>query len=73
MYIGFFGIAIWVAKLVIGIGLIYNCLDGLLRREGMYDRESTNMMVLSQWLGIFLGVFLLCDAIGLVDLPIPYF
>ena len=64
------GIIIWIAKVVIGGGLVINCTRGLLTRDMMYDRESQQMMTYSQWLGLALGLFLLANAFGLIRLPV---
>ena len=68
--LGIIGMLIFIAKIVIGIGLVYNCMRGLASREGMYDRESTQMMMLSQWLGIPLGLWLLANAFGYLNIPL---
>jgi len=68
-----FSIVVWLAEIFIGIGLVVNCTRGLFSGEGMYDKQSTDIMVGSQILGILLGVFLLAAASGLVRLPLPYF
>jgi hypothetical protein len=63
------GALITVGSLVVGVGLAFNCLRGLLSREGMYDSESTSIMFWSQLGGIALGVMLTAWSLGLFDLP----
>jgi hypothetical protein len=42
--------------IILGPLLAFNCLKALRQREGMYDQESTNYMLLANWLGVFLGL-----------------
>lgn len=42
--------------IILGPLLAYNCLKALRQGEGMYDRESTHIMLIGNWLGIFLGL-----------------
>ena len=71
--LGFIGLFIWAAKIIIGIGLVYGCARGLLTQEWVYDAESAALMNRSQWIGLALGVFLVANALGFVSLPIPFF
>ena len=47
-----------VAGLVVGPLLAIACVRGMLSREGMYDRESTNMMLIGQSVGVVIGVLM---------------
>jgi hypothetical protein len=40
---------------LMGAGLIINCVLGLMRRDGVYNAESANIMFWSQVLGIAVG------------------
>jgi len=69
---GFFRILLWIAEIVIGIGLIIGCVRGLITQEWVYDRRSAQMMNVSQWIGLGVGVFLLAHAFGLIRIPLPF-
>jgi hypothetical protein len=42
--------------IVLGPLLAYNCLKALRAGEGMYDRDSTNYMLVGNWFGVLLGL-----------------
>jgi hypothetical protein len=48
-----------IIALIIGVGLLFNSLRGLLSREGMYDQQSRQQMLISGWLGVVGGVLLI--------------
>lgn len=68
----FFRILLWFAEVVIGIGLLFGCVRGLLTQEWVYDRQSAQMMNVSQWFGIGLALVLLAHAFGLISIPLPF-
>jgi hypothetical protein len=54
-----FGTLMWlasIAMLIAGPITAFNCLRGLISREGMYDQEATTTMFWSQVVGIILGI-----------------
>ena len=67
------GLLIWAAKILVGIGLVYGSIRGLITQEDVYDKESSKMMNWSAVFGLLVGVFLLVNAFGYVRLPIPFF
>lgn len=68
----FFGILIWIGEIVLGIGLIIGCARGLITQEWVYDRQSAQMMNVSQWIGLGIGAFLLAHAFGFISIPLPF-
>jgi hypothetical protein len=42
--------------IILGPLLAFNCLKALREREGMYDQESTNYMLVGNWAGVVLGL-----------------
>ena len=57
-----------VFELVFGAGLFYNCLAGLLKREWVYDAQSSQMMFWSQLVGMAIGAALILHALWLIRL-----
>lgn len=60
------GLAFSLIIIVLGLGLIFGCIRGLMNREGMYDSESSNIMLWSQILGILIGVVLVAWGIRIL-------
>ena len=69
---GIFRILLWLAEVVIGIGLLFGCARGLLTQEWVYDRQSAQMMNVSQWIGLGIGLLLLAHAFGFISIPLPF-
>lgn len=70
MFFWIIGLLVLAGEFIVGFGLIYGCLTGMASREGMYDSESTNYMLLSQWIGVGIGVLLLANAFGFINIPL---
>ena len=69
-FIFVFRLVLWIAELVLGVGLVFNCFKGLASREGMYDRDSTKYMTWGQVGGIVLGIWMVAEFFGLVAGPV---
>jgi hypothetical protein len=67
VYLGRSGLG-FTFEIILGVGLVWNCLAGLLKREWMYDAQSTEMMFWSQLAGILIGAALICHALWLIRL-----
>jgi hypothetical protein len=62
----------WGMAVLFGAGLEFGCLAGLIRREGMQTHADSQAMVISQMLGIALGLALLIFAFYHRDIPAYY-
>lgn len=41
--------------IILGPLMALNCLKALREREGMYDQENSNYMLLANWAGVLIG------------------
>lgn len=62
----------WCLAVLFGAGLVLGCIAGLVRREGMQTPADSQSMVISQMLGIALGLALLVFAFIHRDIPAYY-
>lgn len=56
MFIGIFIIGLQVLCLLAGPAIACNSAKALRKGEGMYDRESTEIMTAGGWFGIAFGI-----------------
>jgi drug/metabolite transporter (DMT)-like permease len=62
----------WGMAVLFGVSLVLGCITALARREGMQTRTDSQAMVISQMLGIALGLALLVFAFIHRDIPAYY-
>jgi len=58
------GSIVFIAALVIGIGLTFNCLKAIFTREYAYDQESSNTELLANTVGAVIGACMVLGTIG---------
>ena len=58
--------ALKILAIIIGVGLIFNSIRGMLAQEGMYDEQSRTQMTISGWLGIVAGIGLVIWGLSLL-------
>jgi len=60
-----------ILEVIVGAGVIVNCIRGLLTQEWVYDEESSKMMNASQLVGLLVGAALIAHGSGLWRLVLP--
>jgi len=61
---GRYGPGMDVIMCIVGLGLIYNSVRGLMSREGMYDSDSTQWMTWAGILGVVVGAGMVLYSLG---------